>query len=301
MMDVGNLFCIKKTFQFFRFNPIYLSAYPTFLIITFLPIYLIVNYHSMLIDIACRTPFTEIVLYSFISLEILAFIPFISLLFLIMSSVSKYIFTKINKDIYEFDFSDFNIFHNLRKNLNIAITLSISIFIFIFLISGLQFLIYIILYISYYIVAQDNFSKFYDTFIFLLAFAFILIIIILTFYLILPILRKVLLYNRPYKLMLALPKLFSLKFLKISFTYDYFTFWFKWLISVVGTIFIGTILKIIVINLLNPFINEIIIFIVSSYIYMLLLTILSVYTAICSIFSKEKLEFPALIEEENEE
>ena len=300
MMDIGNLFCIKKTFQFFKNNSLYMLTYPALLLISYLPIYFIINYHSVLIEIVCRTPFVEILLYAFISLEVLAFIPFLSLIFLIMTSVAKYVFSYINRDIYEFNFSNFNIFQNFKRNLNISIVLSFLIFVFIFFLAGLQFLIYIFLYLSYYMLAGENFSRLYDIFIFLLALSFTVLTFILIFFLILPILRKILLNRKVYKLLLVLKSLFSLKFIKISFTYDYFVFWFKWIFTVIWFALIGLFFEILVLNLLEVINNDILRFFVSTYINMLLLTILVVYTSICSIFSKEKLEFPALIDEEED-
>jgi len=137
-------------------------------------------------------------------------------------------------------------------------------------------------------------------FIFLFSLSFVLLIIILTFYLNLPILRKILLANRPVKVILAIPKLISLKFVRNGFTYEYFVFWVKWLIIVLGILTIGIILENILITILSPLINELIAFVISLYIYMLLLTVISVYTSICSIFSKEKLEFPAFIDDDEE-
>ncbi len=294
MMKEGeNLLCLKKSIEFIIYNFLFFLGFTGITFLTFLPIYFLFNYHHIIISIILDTPFLEILVYSLIAIEILFLYPLFSLLFSLALTVSKHTLKYFNEDKELLSFKNFEFFKNIKQNIAISSTLFLVFLIFILIVLGSQFLIYISVYIAYYMLSNEYFSKIYDIFIFLFSSSFTVIIIILTLYLILPMWRKIIIYNNPYKILLILPKIYSLRFIKNGFIFEYFACWIKWFTTALSIIFIGYFSFILLEFIDIPYKNMFKIFLAFIFINFLI-----VYTSICSVFSRDKLEFPYLIDED---
>ena len=187
----------------------------------------------------------------------------------------------------------------MRNKLDLAFNLSILPIIFFILIIALQFLIFILLYLLYYSLSEGNIEKIYKILIYLLPLTFSVLVLVLLIYLALPILKRLLTAESFSKILDSLKLIFTLKFIRISFTYEYFTYWLEWLLSLFFFIAPILLIKSIVLDLLDNYLNEDIIHFINLYINMFLLMVSLVYTAIYSVFVEDKLEVPAILEEEN--
>ncbi len=294
MMKNGeNFFCLKKTVEFIIYNPYFFMGFTIITFLSFLPIYFLLNYHDTIVSIILQSPFIEILVYSFVAMEILFLYPLFSLLFLLALNISKYTLKYYDIDKELLNFQNFKFFRNIKRNFVISSLLYLVFWIFILTIIGFQFLIYISVYITYYILSDENFSRIYDIFIFLFSSSFTIIIIVLTVYLILPMWRKIVIYNNPYKILQILPKIYSLRFIKNGFIFEYFTCWIKWFTTTLFILFVMYLF-----TTFLEFFNIPYKTLLKIFLSFLFINFLIVYTSICSIFSKDKLEFPYLIDED---
>ncbi|RUM58998.1 MAG: hypothetical protein DSY66_02045 [Persephonella sp.] len=302
-MNVENTFCLKQTFNFIKNNFVLFLIHSLILEVLILIIYILFKSNMFFLKLAFDLPIPEVVIFPLTGIETSLILLFLTFFFLLIIAIIKYIYDFLDYNNYskeyreklikKLNFKNFSLKYYLKYSFLISLTFSLILSILLLFFSGFTILIYLILYTIFYIFTYNALDKTSSIFLLFFSSSFFILFLVLNFYTIFVIFRKLFIVRKINKILVELREILSSDFYRNTFTYEYFFYWSKWILTVLGILFfsfvIGRLIPNIIYNLpYGKLIHQLIV----VYIYILALTFITVYTAICSYFSKEKLEFP---------
>ena len=302
-MNLENTFCLKQTFNFIKNNFVLFLIHSLILEILFLMIYFSFKSNMFFLKLAFDLPVPEVVIFPLTGIETSLILLFLTFFFLLIVAIIKYIYDFLDYNNYskeyreklvsKLDFKNFNLKYYLKYSFFISLTFSLILSILLLFFSGFTILIYLILYTIFYIFTYNSLDKISSIFLLFFASSLFILFLVLNFYTIFVIFRKLFVVRKINQFLTELKDILNSDFYRNTFTYEYFFYWSKWILTVLGILFFGFITGRLISDIIDnlPYGKLIHQFIV-VYIYILTLTFTTVYTAICSYFSKEKLEFP---------